>query len=298
MSKLDMRNTMIELHLISPFHVEPTPDQSNLGRFEKAIRSVTNLQDTRSIYVRPTMITIISNTKFKTSSGLPISLVGLHGKDELLVTGPAWAILKLAQGESVPASEGMRSFEAYENAAHYVIEEIFWLSRLDLMLSKTYDNHLNNPYKENIIDAPNEIKEDKHWLKINQEFSDQKSAIVGREHEFYKDMLQGLFGKSIDIIHEYFLTKNTEEFISLMVNECIEKYKEFLELSDKNYDSHTYWWKGWCNSDTEEKTEISFISSSGRNISKYPLPTEEDISHSKPRRFSMHKRLLSLIAKL
>ena len=77
-----------------------------------------------------------------------------------------------------------------------------------------------------------------------------------------------------------------------------EKYKEFLELSDKNYDSHTYWWKGWCNSDTEEKTEISFISSSGRNISKYPLPTEEDISHSKPRRFSMHKRLLSLIAKL
>ena len=98
MSKLDMRNTMIELHLISPFHVEPTPDQSNLGRFDKAIRSVTNLQDTRSIYVRPTMITIISNTKFKTSSGLPISLVGLHGKDELLVTGPAWAILKLAQG--------------------------------------------------------------------------------------------------------------------------------------------------------------------------------------------------------
>lgn len=293
-----MKNTMIELHLISPFHVEPMPDQSNLGRFDKAIRSVTDLQELRSIYVRPTMITIISNTKFKTSSGLPISLVGLHGKDELLVTGPAWAILKLAQGESVPSAEGIRSFETFENAAHYVVEEIFWLSRLNLMLSKTYGDLTNNPYTDNITDAPKEIKENKHWLKINQEFISQQSLIAGREHELYKDMLQGLFGKSLDIIHEYFLTRNVEDFVSSTVNECIEKYKEFSELSDKNYDSHTYWWKGWCTSDTEEKNQVSFIGNSGRNISKYPLHSEEDISCSKPRRFSMHKRLLSLTSKL
>lgn len=51
------------------------------------------------ISVRARMISLITSTKFKTTSGQPISLVGLHGKDEILVVGPTWAIARLATGE-------------------------------------------------------------------------------------------------------------------------------------------------------------------------------------------------------
>jgi hypothetical protein len=89
------RDRLVHLELIDPFNITPIPDKSIQGQLARMLKSVGS----KGKYaVRARMITAVSNTKYKTLEGDPISLVGLHGKGEMLSKGPAWAIERLAEG--------------------------------------------------------------------------------------------------------------------------------------------------------------------------------------------------------
>ena len=89
------RDRLVHLELIDLFNITPAPDKSIHGPLARMLKSVGS----KGKYaVRARMITAVSNTKFKTLEGEPISLVGLHGKGEVLSIGPAWAIERLAEG--------------------------------------------------------------------------------------------------------------------------------------------------------------------------------------------------------
>lgn len=89
------RDRLVHLELIDLFNITPTPDKSIQGPLARMLKSVGS----KGKYaVRARMITAVSNTKYKTLEGEPISLVGLHGKGEMLSVGPAWAIERLAEG--------------------------------------------------------------------------------------------------------------------------------------------------------------------------------------------------------
>lgn len=95
-----MRNEFLRLFLVQPIDIEPVPDEEHLnGRF---IKSAERAGCKGVISVRARMITAIADTKYKTTDGAPMSLIGLHGKDEVLVLGPRWAIERLASGEREP----------------------------------------------------------------------------------------------------------------------------------------------------------------------------------------------------
>lgn len=89
------RDRLVHLELIDLFNITPTPDKLFQGPLARMLKSVGS----KGKYaVRARMITAVSKTKFKTLDGEPISLVGLHGKGEMLSIGPAWAIERLAEG--------------------------------------------------------------------------------------------------------------------------------------------------------------------------------------------------------
>src|SRR5450759_823580 len=126
-------NRLVRLHLVAPFHIDPVPDKSVLGRFEKALRSVGA---TGSISVRARMITAVAPTKFKTISGLPVSLVGLHGKDDLLVLGPTWALERLSRGESPEPLKAVGRKDWLWTAQNMVQTELDCLSHLPGLLRR------------------------------------------------------------------------------------------------------------------------------------------------------------------
>lgn len=95
------RDRLVHLHMVDPFNIDPPPDQSVQGRLARMLKSVGSKG---TLAVRARMITSVSNTKFKTIDGKPISMVGLHGKDEVLAVGPTWAIERLGDGD-VPEFE-------------------------------------------------------------------------------------------------------------------------------------------------------------------------------------------------
>ncbi|HDZ9144719.1 TPA: hypothetical protein RUY87_002653 [Vibrio cholerae] len=81
-----LRKEFVTLYLVDvlDFDHEKIPDSQHLngGRFAK---SAISAGCSGKIMVRARMITAISNTKFRTKEGAPISLVSLHGKEALLI---------------------------------------------------------------------------------------------------------------------------------------------------------------------------------------------------------------------
>ena len=99
----DSSGDLVQIYLVEPIDIDPVPDKAfTNGRFAKLL---TGIGAKGRALVRARMITIVAETKFRTTTGLPISLIGLHGKDEVLVLGPVWALERLAAGESVRAGE-------------------------------------------------------------------------------------------------------------------------------------------------------------------------------------------------
>lgn len=97
MQRNDAGNNLVKLELVDIMDIDPMPDKAMQGRLARMLKQVGAQGN---IAVRARMITSVSNTKFKNRDGHPISLVGLHGKDELLVRGPAWAIEEIGRGRT------------------------------------------------------------------------------------------------------------------------------------------------------------------------------------------------------
>jgi|GEM_PF-6889574 len=90
-------DTMVRIEIATKdkFDMATLPDQKNPGRLQAMLKSVGSSQ---VITIRSRMITAVADTKYRTKDGHPISLIGVHGKDELLVVGPTWVFERYAKG--------------------------------------------------------------------------------------------------------------------------------------------------------------------------------------------------------
>jgi hypothetical protein len=281
---------LIQLQLISPAHVEPVPDKSTFGRFDKILRSVGS---PRTVFVRPRMITVVSATKYATKTGLPVSLVGLHGKDELLVLGPTWALLKLAAGcaPKEPAIGNAR--DAYRNAVRTVLEEAFWLLRVPALLDLSRGAVASCGALTRVALSreaiPTCFTADKAWQAMQQAVGRHDDSIDFLNFAAV-EILQGMFRCTVEVVQQYFTMYDVRAFVASAIAECEEKYLGFVADQERMDDVHQAWWSEW-----EPKTSGSaplgpdWLTKSGRNITAYPL-CDSHQSCALPRRYSMQKK--------
>lgn len=293
-------NELIQLHLISPAYVDPTPDTTS-GRFGTVLRSVGA---TTSVYVRPRMITAVAGTKYKTRSGLPVTLVGLHGKDELLVVGPDWAILKLASGDVPKTKPAPDSASVFDEAIQFVLEEMFWLQKLEVLLSIAQsDQEQNSKFSdpvapELIFGELSDLEEKSIWKNMNESVHRYIHEPV-LDKLIAEEMLQGMLSRVPTQCLKLFRTVNAREYAKSMLVDCLEKYAEFQDQANRIYDVHPIWWSEWSK-ENQVALEIrlpNYLMPSGRNISKYHFAELTEPDAAKPRRYSMHQRWSALLQK-
>lgn len=286
---------LIQLHLISPAHVEPPPDVSN-SRFAKVLRSVGA---SSAVHVRPRMITVVADTKYKTRSGMPVTLVGLHGKDELLVVGPDWAILRLANGEAPKTTGGRDISSEYEDALAYVVEEIYWLKRLGTLLKIAQGRGASFSEPAPLIP----VTEEKDQIEKHPAWQRMADSVARYIHNPLTDkiiaegMLQGMFGRLAQTCISQLSGIDLDAFIEKAVSDCIVKFLEFSEKLDCIYDVHPFWWAEWSPDEriNQESQSPNFVTSAGRNISKYHFGELPEPDEAKPRRYSMYARWNKLL---
>ena len=288
---------LVQLNLIAPSHVEPLPDKENFGRFDKVLRSVGS---PRTVHVRPRMITVVSETKYITKSGLPVSLIGLHGKDELLVVGPVWALLKLASGQKPKESIPENAHVEYQRAIQTVVEEAFWLLRVRALLSVSNGMAWHTRILSQTVDdfppqAAAQFLTDPLWLHMENDVAAHEES-----KEFVQfaatDLLQGMFRCSVESVQEYFSKIEIAGFIQECLNECVTKHQEMLAEAEERSDIHSMWWAEWEEKSKKHSFMPNFIVKSGRNITAYPTKSDT-LSDARPRRYSMHEKWKTTVAK-
>ncbi len=281
---------LVTLHLISPFNVEPTPDKSLLGRLDRVLRSVGAGE---RIAVRSRMITAVASTKFKTKSGHPVSLVGLHGKDELLVVGPTWAIERLAAGRQPDDQDGQPTESAAALKLRGILEgEIFWMLQvprlLDLSVDRILDPSRYYEFADRIKLSLADLISEEYWDRIAQKIPtaelDQKlnpKVAVG--------MLGLLLRATPEHISNYFASTDPVEFAKSTCREACLALAELDSKAQEGFDNHPVWWAPWLNSkdknapipavNTQEGLSIRYLAKSA-NPDTQPRPRQESV-HSK-----------------
>ena len=248
---------LVRLYLVAPIHVEPTPDKAVLGRFERILRGVGA---TGSIAVRARMITLIAGTKFKTVSGLPVSLVGLQGKDDLLVLGPPWALELLSAGKALktPVDGGPRDF---------------------------------------LLDARTVVQEEIDFVKQVPDFlaslqgSSSATQIEICDPSFAKEMLQAIFRTKIEVVTAYFEHHEPVAFSSEMVSEARQVLAAIDQRLEGGVDNYYAWWLQWdkgqeVQGEDPSETKIC-ITKSGRHVTVYPVKGSNVGVSQKPRTKSL-----------
>lgn len=287
---------LVKLHLISPSHVQPLPDKENFGRFDKVLRSVGS---PRTVHVRPRMITVVSDTKYRTTSGFPVSLIGLHGKDELLVVGPDWALLRLAAGNTPKNDVYDNAQTQYRNALRSIVEEAFWLCRVPGLLALATGTSWQGtvpggPDVER--DVADRLLTDPSWRQMRQDVAERDDS-----HEFMQvaatELLKAMFRSPIEGIQQYFAGRDLGAFVRTHVEECNAKHLQMSIEAEQQADVHTMWWAEWEESATRQRVGPDFLTASGRNILGYPTKPEA-LNSERPRSYSMHKKWQAIIAKL
>lgn len=202
---------LVRLYLVAPIHVEPTPDKAVLGRFERILRGVGA---TGSIAVRARMITLVAGTKFKTVSGLPVSLVGLQGKDDLLVLGPAWALELLSTGKALETPENRRPMDILEDARTVVQDEIHFITLVPNLLASLQGSSSSAPTET--FEAP-----------------------------LAKEMLQAIFRKNIEVVTAYFEQHDPVAFSSEMLSEATQVLAAISKRLEGGVGNYHAWWLPW-----------------------------------------------------
>lgn len=281
---------LVQLHLISPSHVEPPPDKTHFGRFDKVLRSVGS---PRTVFVRPRMITIVAQTRFVTSSGLPVSLVGLHGKDELLVVGPPWALERLAAGRAPQAGTPDDTRTLYAEAMRTVLEEAFWLCRLEGLLALArgaapYPGILSESRVVLSDAVASRFAADPAWARMTGDVA--RCEESARFLQFAAvEMLQGMFRCTVDAALQYFAAQDVTAFVGAALEECREKSLEFAARLDEVDDVHPHWWAEWEPTGVTPERMPDYLTRSGRNVVAYPT-REQSLRDPVPRRYAMHAR--------
>ncbi|MEK0276881.1 hypothetical protein WM009_21715, partial [Vibrio vulnificus] len=201
-----LRKEFVTLYLVDvlDFDHEKIPDSQHLngGRFAK---SAISAGCSGKIMVRARMITAISNTKFRTKEGAPISLVSLHGKDDVLVLGPPEAIERIASGEEPEPYTHAGYVSKVQNAIDVTRLEIVYISQLSTLINQC--NFKDNKNEENMD-------------------------------------LRCFFRAPSDQIESYFSENDIADFCENFTNDA-NKHLEYLNSIIGKVTKHPYWWLAW-----------------------------------------------------
>ena len=243
---------LVRLHLVAAHHLDPTPTKGLGGRLDRVLRDVGSRD---GISVRARMITAVASTKFATLNGLPVSLVGLHGKDELLVTGPRWALEKVANGQ-YPTGEPTNAQAKAPLAV--VQDEITLLQQLPDLLSR--------------VRVPSHIDLE----ELTAESSEYIDAFGA------KRALTALFRTKITRIMSFFETNDLSMFLEAALLEAKQVLHNVTEESGLD-DIYRVWWNSWIEGPAGDRDD-KLLTATGRHVTAYPISERWDASYlTKPR---------------
>lgn len=285
-------DTLVQLFLVKPFDLDPVPDKSLQGRLDRVLRSVGA---NGTIAVRARMITAISNTKFKTVDGNPVSLVGLHGKDELLVRGPTWAVERLGRGET-PDPDECPSW--LKQKAKEVSEERARLSQARTALdfyaeSRSAVDELEKRPEFQIVEnswsngsKPAFLNDRRlngaQLAHLNQEFESlRKLRDAVRESE---KRLEWFFESDASEVARHFLEHDPEDFFGSMDAELASLAARIEAELRKAEDGERPWWFQWTQAWGKMKGESLVLTESNRHFTRYAVGSASGRDTTVPRR--------------
>lgn len=262
----DPTSGFVRLHLVGLHQLEPSLDKDLMGRFQKALRSVGAAG---SVAVRSRMITAVASTKFRTLSGLPVSLVGLHGKDDLLVLGPTWALERLGSGEVPPEPATTEHSDWLVTSRDTVRTEMMCLELLPGLL-------------ELVAAQPS----------VDTPVSDAKRKAA-------EEVLQALFRTTLPQILAFFQSTDAAAFVEQMAKEAKEVLSDLESQLDQGAESYPIWWTGWePGSSTGQVQDVQDVlfTESGRHVTAYVVAGAEPERLLRPRSGTLAQRLLEYAA--
>lgn len=249
--------------------------------------------------VRSRMITIISSTHFKTLGGSPVSLVGLHGKDEVLVVGPTWALQRLATGDIPNLSGNTSTEQAISIAKSFSIEQLFWFARIYELVAAArgmpHQQLENCRLKNEQPDIFEKLAKDDDWNRVGAE-------AIARESELNQanacDMLQGLLRRSVDDVLAIW---DSNDWCETIVRIVQRRESHITSLKEVMCDPYNRWWLGYDDIPEEDaaKTALSKsdyrLDGEGIDVSLYPeFRRAGECQLARVRTSSIHQRWLKL----
>lgn len=198
-----MRNEFLKLHLIEHLDFDPIPELDiQAGRF---VKNAKDAGCPGQFSVRKRMITAIAETKFKTIDGAPVSLIGLHGKDDMLVAGPAYAIERLASGEELPELNSAAENKSIKAAQELAKSEISYLNSLEEVMSL--------------------------------------AGVADRKDKVCKEVMH-FFRTNIEEINDFFDGHELPNFVDCYIKEA-QEHLEYLNNIYNGEIKYPRWWSVW-----------------------------------------------------
>jgi hypothetical protein len=248
------------------------------------------------------MITIISNTHFKTVGGLPVSLVGLQGKDEVLVVGPKWALARLADGD-VPKKKGI--YDGSGTKAHkvksFAVEELYWFTRLPELVAAAkgvLGQRLGkNAIEDALPDVFGRLEKDSDWVRVRAEAVASESNL---NQINASEILQGLLSqKTEDALSLW----DTKDWLPTIFGIVKRREAHITALREIHLENYQMWWLGYDDIPPEDVTSTDFsetnhrLDGEGIDVGTYPEFHALSDCVVRVRATSVHSRWIKLCSK-
>lgn len=253
------------------------------------------------VLIRPRMITIISSTHFKTVGGLPVSLVGLHGKDEVLVVGPKWALARLADGNIPKKGDYQGDGAKAHKVKSFAVEQLFWFSRLPELVASARGVLGQRLGKTAIEDALPEVfgrlAKDSDWKRVSTEAVAAESNL---NQANACEMLQGLLLQSMDVTLSLWETKDWVPTILAIVK---RREAHITVLRGKVQEPYQMWWLGYDDIPADDVTPTNLgdtnhrLDGEGIDVGTFPEFRTLDDCGVRGRTTSVHSRWIKLCSK-
>lgn len=244
--------SLVSIPLASQISLDPIPDRKLFGRFTNLLRGVGADGD---VLIRPRMITIISSTHFKTIGGLPVSLVGLHGKDEVLVVGPKWALARLADGYVPRKGDYPGNGAKAHKVKSFAIEQLYWFTRLPELIAAAMgalgQRLGKTPVEDGLPDVFSRLANDSDWVRVSAEAIASESNL---NQINAREMLQGLLSQSVE---DTLSLWETMDWYPIIFDIVKRREAHITALREKYQETYQLWWLGYDDIPVEDVTSTS-----------------------------------------
>jgi hypothetical protein len=290
--------SLVSLPLASQISLDPIPDRKLFGRFTNLLKGVGADGD---VLIRPRMITIISSTHFKTIGGLPVSLVGLHGKDEVLVVGPKWALARLADGDVPKKGDYEGSGTKAHKVKSFAVEQLYWFTRLPELVAVArgvLGQRLGkNAIEDGLPEVFGRLAKDSDWKRVSTEAVASESSL----NQFNAcEMLQGLLLQSMEVTLSLW---DSKDWLPTIFDIVKRRETHITALREKVQEPYQMWWLGYDDIPAEDVTpnnlgETNYrLDGEGIDVGTFPEFRTLDDCLVRGRNNSVHSRWIKLCSK-